>query len=216
MHYNYYRDYEPRTGRYIEPDPIGVRGLISTFGSYNAKTGMYKSTAPMFFQRQSNLFEYVQNNPINMTDRLGLWTFGFGAGATGGAGAGASGSGMIVVDGKGNIGVLTSGGAGGYGGVSGSVGGIIQVTNADTIYDLKGWSSQTGGSYGQGTSYGVELIIGKGYMGFNINVGIGGGLTAVEQHSIVEYAGVSGVNIFDLLNYIEDLLRNKKYNTDCQ
>jgi len=28
LHYNYFRDYEPRTGRYIESDPIGG---ISTF-----------------------------------------------------------------------------------------------------------------------------------------------------------------------------------------
>jgi RHS repeat-associated protein len=26
LHYNYFRDYDPATGRYIEPDPIGLRG----------------------------------------------------------------------------------------------------------------------------------------------------------------------------------------------
>lgn len=26
LHYNYYRDYDPQTGRYIESDPIGLRG----------------------------------------------------------------------------------------------------------------------------------------------------------------------------------------------
>lgn len=31
LHYNYFRDYEPSTGRYLESDPIGLRGGIATF-----------------------------------------------------------------------------------------------------------------------------------------------------------------------------------------
>jgi len=32
LHYNYFRDYEAGTGRYVESDPIGLRGGFSTFG----------------------------------------------------------------------------------------------------------------------------------------------------------------------------------------
>jgi RHS repeat-associated protein len=48
LHYNYFRYYNPQTGRYITPDPIGLEGGI-------------------------NLFAYVANNPITNIDPEGLW-----------------------------------------------------------------------------------------------------------------------------------------------
>jgi RHS repeat-associated protein len=72
FHYNYRRYYDPMTGRYFTPDPIGLRGGI-------------------------NLFSYVLNNPINHKDYFGLecedcpggeWEGSsfFGVGAFGGGG----------------------------------------------------------------------------------------------------------------------------------
>ncbi|WP_292916080.1 RHS repeat-associated core domain-containing protein [Nitrosomonas sp.] len=47
LHYNYFRYYEPETGRYLSPDPIGLMGGINIYG-------------------------YVGQSPLGFVDRLGL------------------------------------------------------------------------------------------------------------------------------------------------
>jgi len=51
LHYNYFRDYNPLIGRYIESDPIGID------------------------KGKNHLYVYVGNNPLTATDAFGLRTF---------------------------------------------------------------------------------------------------------------------------------------------
>src|SRR6185503_10954268 len=47
MHYNYFRDYDPGIGRYVESDPIGLRG-------------------------GGNTYSYISSRPLISVDALGL------------------------------------------------------------------------------------------------------------------------------------------------
>ena len=47
LHYNYHRYYDPKIGRYLRPDPIGLAGGL-------------------------NLYTYAENNPVNAFDPFGL------------------------------------------------------------------------------------------------------------------------------------------------
>jgi RHS repeat-associated protein len=60
LHYNYFRDYDPGTGRYVQSDPIGLRGGINTFG--------YARAAPLsridpFGLADTTYTGWCRNNP---------------------------------------------------------------------------------------------------------------------------------------------------------
>jgi RHS repeat-associated protein len=63
---NYFRDYDPQTGRYVQSDPIGLAGGLNTY-------------------------HHADNNPLRYVDPTGqaaaAVTFGGGGAATGGLGA---------------------------------------------------------------------------------------------------------------------------------
>jgi RHS repeat-associated protein len=51
LHQNYFRDYDPKMGRYIEPDPIGIQ------------------------KGNNHLYNYAVNNPLRFYDSKGLATY---------------------------------------------------------------------------------------------------------------------------------------------
>ena len=41
-HYNYFRDYDPAVGRYVQPDPLGLRGGLNRFGYVGGAPLLYR------------------------------------------------------------------------------------------------------------------------------------------------------------------------------
>lgn len=75
LYYNYYRYYDPETGRYITADPLGVLpGASPTPNLPESITSQYASQSiQKIVQRGLNhTYAYVENNPLSFIDPLGL------------------------------------------------------------------------------------------------------------------------------------------------
>ena len=83
LHYNYFRYYDPGTGRYLTSDPIGVLGMLSGKAYTLSKDltqiplleTLGQSRIPnelLAFTRSLNVYAYVENNPLRWIDPLGL------------------------------------------------------------------------------------------------------------------------------------------------
>jgi RHS repeat-associated protein len=69
LHYNYWRYYDPKLGRYLRPDPSHFNQPRGSKISY---------VIPLIFNQPQELnpFSYVQNNPFKFIDFFGLYSYG--------------------------------------------------------------------------------------------------------------------------------------------
>jgi RHS repeat-associated protein len=165
LHNNYFRDYDPNTGRYIESDPIGLDGGLNTYA-------------------------YVDNHPIAFTDPLGLTKFSIGANASfQNTAAGASMSGSAGIDSTGNVCFEFQ--VCGRVGPGISVGATFEGTIAQGTF-CEG-NSMSGGFFGEGgigPFGGTGLAVGADGLSstFSAKGGIGGGAAGGSQVCITRTA----------------------------
>jgi RHS repeat-associated protein len=65
LHYNYYRDYNPAIGRYVESDPLRLNNI---FKGKRFFVVPYLTTTP----NSLHAYAYVESNPLNRKDPTGL------------------------------------------------------------------------------------------------------------------------------------------------
>ena len=72
--YNYARDYDPSTGRFIESDPLGLYGSAHTYDlirDYDPQTDQYVQANPLGASGAVNTYRYVRDNPLEYVDPTG-------------------------------------------------------------------------------------------------------------------------------------------------
>ncbi|WP_356948409.1 RHS repeat domain-containing protein [Metapseudomonas otitidis] len=70
LFYNYFRDYDPETGRYVESDPIGITRNYKFIPEFLA--GGVIGVTSNSKTEINHLYGYSNGNPINLFDPLGL------------------------------------------------------------------------------------------------------------------------------------------------
>jgi RHS repeat-associated protein len=157
LYYNRARYYAPTLGRFLNPDPIFIKGGL-------------------------NLYAYTGNDPLNGTDPSGQYTFQFGlSGSFSLAGVYFPLGFGFALDTDFHMGLYSYGGFGGSFGPDGEVGFSLNVSNAQTISDLTGlfdnYSLHAGAGYGGSLDY-FNGPSNHGYVnGGGITVGAAAGLS---------------------------------------
>jgi len=191
FHYNYHRYYDPQTGRYLTPDPIGLIG-------------------------GTNLWIYTSNNPMNLIDLLGLKTTGEGITVSFSLfGGTASYTFQFVQDDRGDFGLAISHAAGGAAEVlGGSAMTIESSTNANSINQLSGNSVILAFGAGEKGGYNYEFEMASNYTGRNRLKGVDLGLIPVNIYGVLSNTTV--YNFSEMLDNFFNFIFNRESDSESE
>lgn len=91
LHHNYFRDYDPALGRYIQSDPIGLSGGVNLYGYVKQNPLVYIDPEGTVFFLAPAVMSAVMGalnswNPcLSLSDQIGSMALGAAAGFVGGA-----------------------------------------------------------------------------------------------------------------------------------
>jgi RHS repeat-associated protein len=199
------------TGHISQQSGVSGQGeiVLTLFRAYDPQLGRWLSADPIREEGGMNLYGYVENNPLNAVDPLGLWTldlylakvFGVGIhighnggqlqlGLTGGLGAGISGSFDVADSGcrdpdkflvaEGN---LSAGAFAGDIGVNTKIAGNAGLNNFDTS---NSWSARVGANF-----YGKTYTQNGNYSDWEVTDNAGFGFPGLSSGKPLKL-GVSG------------------------
>lgn len=162
LHYNYFRDYDRVTGRYVESDPIGLIGGINTFA--------YTGNGPLVYVDPYGLFL------CKLLGLLGDYSFDADVGI--GAGLGAAGG--LSFSRSGISGSVSFGSGFGLGGSAG----ISRTVNISEIVSEGGVGTAVTVSGGYGFGGSISLNAGTGGVSANGTGGIGIGFNVTSGYHL--------------------------------
>jgi RHS repeat-associated protein len=176
-----------------------------TSGIYYYRARMYQPTWGRFMQVDptnsslgTNLYAYVNNDPLNNVDPQGLLTLQLGV-AGGGTFLGfviPQGGFGVAIGTQGNVGWYTYTGVGVGVGASADAGGSIQVSNAQTIYDLSGAFYNASAQGGAGLGGSADFFAGNSpngpVIGGGVTFGASAGASVTFSKTSTQVCGSSG------------------------
>jgi RHS repeat-associated protein len=179
------------TGREVDP----ITGLFYYRARwYDSQQGRFLSEDPLDSVGNTNLYSYVNNNPVINVDPLGLLTFQVGGSfSLSGFGFTFQFGGGLAVDSAGNFGFYDYAGPGAMVGTGGfSAGASAAASSAPTICDLRGPFANYSAGGGSGPYASADIFEGydrqgRPVIGFGETVGAGFGAGASTS---VTYTGV--------------------------
>ena len=139
-----------------------------------------------------NVFAYCRNNPVNYHDPSGKFTYSYGIEGEAAWMFKVGGNVQLATDDNSNLRIINCVSAGG-GTPSASLCLVVAVTNADTIFDLKGTGLSAGGSY----ILGIDAIVGTARDGTTVlgaQFSYGFSTPIPEGHGQLAFTSVSSLN----------------------